>query len=414
MGLFDIFKKDRGYDIHSLEFCEVGKDGKRETLPSLKLYTDSRYIMPVVKMTSRIDRTVKMKVRITEPNSKVHVYDFDAPLTPAENISAQLPWWGSEKRDYFTTVGTWQFDVLDEDDRVVIGAPLEIASLDDIWEDTGWIYVTSHLEFRNIDYSGNAIDDWGTRSFVEPQYIQMRCGYTCYLKVERKVSYHVEIVHEQTGRTKSFDYTATLDPRDGTHWLQMCGWGSQSGTSYSPGSYIYTLSYKGKRLASGRFEVAKSPRQQGWIEPEALVLYFYNTDDELKLWVAYDCGMNLDLAKGELIKQQTFKANAYKKAVAGFQWRSLEKGHRLKLTFKFYMDGRLVYSNSSHVVTHDPDLTKQDIFEQDFEVSGSMRLEDSNGELHPFPAGRYQVKVYLETRELAEHLVMQQTIDLMK
>ncbi len=414
MGLFDIFKKDRGYDIHSLEFCEVGKDGKRETLPSLKHYTDSRYIMPVVKMTSRIDRTVKMKVRITEPGGKVHMYDFDAPLKPGENMSAQFPWWGSENRDYFTTVGTWQFDVLDEDDRVVIGAPLEIASLDDIWEDTGWIYVTSHLEFRNIDYSGNAIDDWGTRSFVEPQYIQMRCGYTCYSKVERKVSYHVEIVHEQTGRTKSFDYTATLDPRDGTHWLQMCGWGSQSGTSYSPGSYIYTLSYKGKRLASGRFEVAKSPRQQGWIEPEALVLYFYNTDDELKLWVAYDCGMNLDLAKGELIKQQTFKANAYKKAVAGFQWRSLEKGHRLKLTFKFYMDGRLVYSNSSHVVTHDPDLTKQDIFEQDFEVSGSMRLEDSNGELHPFPAGRYQVKVYLETRELAEHLVMQQTIDLMK
>ena len=369
MGLFDFFKKDRGYDIHSLEFCEVGKDGKRETLPSLKLYTDSRYIMPVVKMTSRIDRTVKMKVRITEPNSKVHVYDFDAPLTPAENISAQLPWWGSEKRDYFTTVGTWQFDILDEDDQVVIGAPLEIASLDDIWEDTGWIHVTSHLEFRNIDYSSNAIDDWGTKSFVEPQYIQMRCGYTCYSKVERKVTYHVE---------------------------------------------IDTLSYKGKRLASGRFEVAKSPRQQGWIEPEALVLYFYNTDDELKLWVAYDCGMNLDLAKGELIKQQTFKANAYKKAVAGFQWRSLEKGHRLKLTFKFYMDGRLVYSNSSHVVTHDPDLTKQDIFEQDFEVSGSMRLEDSNGELHPFPAGRYQVKVYLETRELAEHLVMQQTIDLMK
>ena len=407
MGLFDFFKKDRGYDIHSLEFCEVGKDGKRETLPSLKLYTDSRYIMPVVKMTSRIDRTVKMKVRITEPNSKVHVYDFDAPLTPAENISAQLPWWGSEKRDYFTTVGTWQFDVLDEDDQVVISAPLEIASLDSLWEEKGWIHVTTHLEFRNIDYSGNAIDDWGTKSLVEPQYIQMRCGYTCYSKVERKVTYHVEIEHEQTGRTKSFDYTATLDPRGG--WLQMCGWGSQSGTSYSP-----TLSYKGKRLASGRFEVAKSPRQQGWIEPEALVLYFYNTDDELKLWVAYDCGMNLDLAKGELIKQQTFKANAYKKAVAGFQWRSLEKGHRLKLTFKFYMDGRLVYSNSSHVVTHDPDLTKQDIFEQDFEVSGSMRLEDSNGELHPFPAGRYQVKVYLETQELAEHLVMQQTIDLMK
>ena len=261
MGLFDFFKKDRGYDIHSLEFCEVGKDGKRETLPSLKLYTDSRYIMPVVKMTSRIDRTVKMKVRITEPNSKVHVYDFDAPLTPAENISAQLPWWGSEKRDYFTTVGTWQFDVLDEDDQVVISAPLEIASLDSLWEEKGWIHVTTHLEFRNIDYSGNAIDDWGTKSFVEPQYIQMRCGYTCYSKVERKVTYHVEIEHEQTGRTKSFDYTATLDPRGG--WLQMCGWGSQSGTSYSPGSYIYTYPFLQGEA------VGKRPLRSGEIAPPA-------------------------------------------------------------------------------------------------------------------------------------------------
>ncbi len=369
MGLFDIFKKDRGYDI----------------------------IMPVVKMTSRIDRTVKMKVRITEPNSKVHVYDFDAPLTPAENISAQLPWWGSEKRDYFTTVGTWQFDILDEDDQVVIGAPLEIASLDDIWEDTGWIHVTSHLEFRNIDYSSNAIDDWGTKSFVEPQYIQMRCGYTCYSKVERKVSYHVEIVHEQTGRTKSFDYTATLDPRDGTHWLQMCGWGSQSGTSYSPGSYIYTLSYKGKRLASGRFEVAKSPRQQGWIEPEALVLYFYNTDDELRKWQLQSAST---IVVGKPVEQQSFKGDSYTSLIAGFQWKSLEGNHPLKLTFKFYYNGNLLYTWVSNGETIGRSLQK-------IMYSGVIYRTSSS----TFPAGCYQVKVYLETQELAEHFVMERTID---
>ena len=397
MGLFDIFKKDRGYDIHSLEFCEVGKDGKRETLPSLKLYTDSRYIMPVVKMTSRIDRTVKMKVRITEPGGKVHMYDFDAPLKPGENMSAQFPWWGSENRDYFTTVGTWQFDVLDEDDRVVIGAPLEIASLDDIWEDTGWIYVTSHLEFRNIDYSGNAIDDWGTRSFVEPQYIQMRCGYTCYSKVERKVSYHVEIVHEQTGRTKSFDYTATLDPRDGTHWLQMCGWGSQSGTSYSPGSYIYTLSYKGKQLASGRFEVAKSPRQRGWIEPEALVLYFYNTDDELRKWQLQSAST---IVVGKPVEQQSFKGDSYTSLIAGFQWKSLEGNHPLKLTFKFYYNGNLLYTWVSNGETIGRSLQK-------IMYSGVIYRTSSS----TFPAGCYQVKVYLETQELAEHFVMERTID---
>ena len=412
MGLFDFFKKDRGYDIHSLEFCEVGKDGKKETRPGLRLYDDARYVMPVVRMTSRVERTVRMTVRITNPEGVVRTYTLDAPLRPFENQEAHLSWWGSESRTAFSKTGTWRFEVLDENDEVVIEAPLEIASLDSLWEEKGWIQLVSGFEFCNTHNDYTIIDDWGTRQFMEPEYIGMRCRYMSYSKVEREVTYDVQIKNLATGKVKAFSHTVTLKPQGG--WLQMCGWGSQSGTSYSPGSYIYTLSYKGKRLASGRFEVAKSPRQQGWIEPEALVLYFYNTDDELKLWVAYDCGMNLDLAKGELIKQQTFKANAYKKAVAGFQWRSLEKGHRLKLTFKFYMDGRLVYSNSSHVVTHDPDLTKQDIFEQDFEVSGSMRLEDSNGELHPFPAGRYQVKVYLETRELAEHLVMQQTIDLMK
>ena len=71
MGLFDLFKKDRGYEIHSLEFCEVGKDGKRNTRPSSKLYTDSRYIMPVVKMSSRIDRTVKIKYALPNQAEKL-------------------------------------------------------------------------------------------------------------------------------------------------------------------------------------------------------------------------------------------------------------------------------------------------------------------------------------------------------
>ena len=88
--------------------------------------------MPVVKMTSRIDRTVKIKVLITEPSGKTHTYDFDAPLKPVENMSAQFPWWGSEKRDHFTAVGTWRFDILDEEDHVVISAPLEIVPLEDI------------------------------------------------------------------------------------------------------------------------------------------------------------------------------------------------------------------------------------------------------------------------------------------
>ncbi len=318
MGLFDLFKKDRGYEIHSLEFCEVGKDGKRDTRPSSKHYTDSRYIMPVVKMTSRIDRTVKIKVRITEPSGKTHTYDFDAPLKPVENMSAQFPWWGSEKRDHFTAVGTWRFDILDEEDHVVISAPLEIVPLEDIWESMGWIHIVSNLEFRNINGKGEVIDDWNTGNFVEPKYMQMRCRCTCYSDVVRKVTYHVEIKNERTGKIKAFDHTVTLNPRDGSQWLQICGWGSDSGTSYAPGTHTYTLYYKNREMGRGRFEVVKSPKQRGWIEPLALVLHFYNTDEEVQQWVTYDCALHI--YEGKIIEQKSFKANTYKRLLAGFQW----------------------------------------------------------------------------------------------
>lgn len=405
MGLFDLFKKDRGYEIHSLEFCEVGKDGKRETLPSHRLYTDSRYVMPLVKMTSRVERTVKMKVRITEPTGEVHTYDFDAPLHRVENLSAHLPWWGSEKRDHFTTPGIWMFDVLDEEDNTVISAPLEIVPLDKLWEEMGWISIDSHFEFRNIDYNGEQIDDWNTVDFVEPKYIQMRCRYTGMTDVVRKVTYHVEIKNERTGEIEKFDHTATVYPK--RDLLQICGWGSKSGTTYDPGVHTYILYHEGREMGRGRFEVVETPKQRGWIEPLALVLYFHNTEEERTQWVVYDCCLNL--VEGAVIKQLPFKANAYKKIIAGFQWRSLEKGHPLKLTFKFYQDGRLVYTSSQDVVTHDPD--SGNVFEQDFEVSGSMWQEDENGIIYPFGAGRYQVELYLETEELHEHFVMERTLD---
>ena len=90
-------------------------------------------------------------------------------------------------------------------------------------------------------------------------------------------------------------------------------------------------------MGRGRFEVVKSPKQRGWIEPLALVLHFYNTDEEVQQWVTYDCALHI--YEGKIIEQKSFKANTYKRLLAGFQWRSLEKGHSLKLIFKFYMEG---------------------------------------------------------------------------
>ena len=158
-----------------------------------------------------------------------------------------------------------------------------------------------------------------------------------------------------------------------------------------------TLSYKGKRLASGRFEVAKSPRQQGWIEPEALVLYFYNTDDELRKWQLQSAST---IVVGKPVEQQSFKGDSYTSLIAGFQWKSLEGNHPLKLTFKFYYNGNLLYTWVSNGETIGRSLQK-------IMYSGVIYRTSSS----TFPAGRYQVKVYLETQELAEHFVMERTID---
>ena len=53
----------------------------------------------------------------------------------------------------------------------------------------------------------------------------------------------------------------------------------------------------------------------------------------------------------------------------------------------------------------------RNIFQQEFEVSSSMRLEGPNGITSPFPAGRYEVELYLKTEELGEHFVMRRTLD---
>ena len=123
--------------------------------------------------------------------------------------------------------------------------------------------------------------------------------------------------------------------------------------------------------------------------------------------MVYDCVMNT--AEGQIVEQKSFKANTYKMLLAGFQWRSLEKGHSLKLIFKFYMEGNLVYTSVQDAVTNEPD--SKDIFQQDFEVSGSMWLDGPNGVTSPFPAGRYEVELYLKTEELDEHFVMRRTLD---
>ena len=178
MGLFDFLKRGRGYEIHSLKFCEVGKDGKRDSRPESRLYNNARYVMPVARITSRIERTVGMTVRMTAPDGTVTIYEFEAPLHPCENRLANLPAWGSEAGTSFKTVGWWRYELLDEKGDVLIEAALEIAPVEELWDEQGWIRIESDFQFRNNDSEQTVIDDWGTGSFVSPRYMAMRCRYS--------------------------------------------------------------------------------------------------------------------------------------------------------------------------------------------------------------------------------------------
>lgn len=177
----------------------------------------------------------------------------------------------------------------------------------------------------------------------------------------------------------------------------MCGWGNNKGTSYAPGKYVYRLYYRGTILGSGNFEVVKSPRQRGWIEPVSLVLYCCNTEDEISSW-KYDYARTL--VSGKLFEQQSFKGS-YNILVAGFQYRSLESGHSFKLKYKFYVDGNLC---STQVREH---TTGQE---------GRLCIAFSSGVAAvggaPLNSGRYLVEVYLETDDFEECCVILRAISI--
>ena len=44
-------------------------------------------------------------------------------------------------------------------------------------------------------------------------------------------------------------------------------------------------------------------------------------------------------------------------------------------------------------------------------TEGLIKNSSPNGVTSPFPAGRYEVELYLKTEELDEHFVMRRTLD---
>ena len=120
-------------------------------------------------------------------------------------------------------------------------------------------------------------------------------------------------------------------------------------------------------------------------------------------WMTACSGMLDDMRPKDQIPQDMLSESDLEKLLNGV-YAEMEE-----LIFKFYMEGNLVYTSVQDAVTNEPD--SKDIFQQDFEVSSSMRLEGPNGVTSPFPAGRYEVELYLKTEELDEHFVMRRTLD---
>lgn len=409
MGIFDFLHKKtpeeiRGYKIHSLQFCEVGKNGKRETAPGKRFFTDSRYIMPLARMTVLREGTVTIKVRIIDPSLRTHTYDFEAPLTcNIQDRECQFPWWGSEEKDKFNKTGRWTWEIYDSDDNLIIRESLTISTLDDLWEEQGWIHVTSRLEFADSNSDGKLLTPWGYGPFVQPHFIMMRLAYEPWCKETKTAEFDAIITNLQNNERKVIKNKLTIRPQRG--YLIFCGFGSDSGKAYPAGKYSYEVEYKGKRIAQSTFTVDRSPADKGWIEPHRLVIYAFNTEDEMQKWIVYDVGMTI--AQGGSIEQPAVRRGVpYHRMVAGLQWKSLDGPHNILLTFRYFIDGQKLADFQSNATVYDPDDPETDVnlFKQNFEVSHAIR--DDNG--HPLPPGRYTVKVYV-TGGNAKNLYLTET-----
>lgn len=137
---------------------------------------------------------------------------------------------------------------------------------------SGYMEITG-MTFANADTDGHKIEDYGANLYAkEVKYLKPKVFYRGLTTEEHEITVNVKLIDEdgilKKGSTSPEGYTysnkLTIKPGSG-NYIELLGWGTNSGGSFKAGQYRFEIWYngnilyqKGIRLYSGTTPIATS------------------------------------------------------------------------------------------------------------------------------------------------------------
>lgn len=137
---------------------------------------------------------------------------------------------------------------------------------------SGYMEITG-MTFANADADGHKIEDYGASLFAkEVKFLKPKVFYRGLTTEEHEISVNVKIIDDEgklkkgSASPEGYTYTNKLTIKPGSgNYIELLGWGTNSGGSYNAGQYTFEIWYngniiyqKGIRLYSGTTPIATS------------------------------------------------------------------------------------------------------------------------------------------------------------
>lgn len=134
-------------------------------------------------------------------------------------------------------------------------APSVRGSSSNRYASSGYMEI-SGISFANVDNSGHIIDDYGSTLYVgDLKYLKPKIFYRGLSSQKREITLDIKIINEDgtvqkgTGTKSGFAFSQEVNVEPGSgKSLELLGWGTSLGGSFSAGQYKYEVWYNGNVL----------------------------------------------------------------------------------------------------------------------------------------------------------------------
>ncbi len=254
-GYMDIFDMDFGNADDNLNL--INPYGSSLTANEIK------YLSPRIHYDGRLmqSRNITVNVKIYRPDGTLmsgssspdgYSYSANINVVPGMGNSTVVSAWGNSAGGTYSP-GLYNVEIW-YGERMLYSKSVGLKGGDIITESTSGNLKIMSMEFCNVDYEGNIIDNYGKSLFAdEIKYLKPKITYYG-LNASSSETFYVKIFKPDgtlsQGKTSpdGYTYSTEVTLAMGQNQIELSGWGNSTGGSYSPGIYNVELWHSGKRL----------------------------------------------------------------------------------------------------------------------------------------------------------------------